>query len=440
MLFYNIFNYLPLSLGIAFARLIKLAPIYMISMGRLFEGIVITAFTYRAIRMVKSERVSYALALMNLFPMSLIFITSYSYDGIVLMVVTCAAACIFRLMQKDDSPSIALIIESFIWFFLLGAVKGGGYLMFLPLVFLILRKPLRSKWNLIPLGLVLVSVASVILFDCVLRPDIGFFQLGGEEGHFEASFALYHPLKYVFMCLSTLLAYSGEIFVDSIGRCEGWNEEAVPVLLILVIQGCIWINFSYPTLMNKPIFFIGYLIVSSIQMGANIDYAIVIAGRYTELRQTMGKKDAIIDTMNLSFPTIITSGTMLAVAGTLIGKMTSDCAIYGIGKCLGRGTIISILITMFVLPQILLVGDKVIELTAFVMNVPLSTKQRSGTMRIDGAIRGHIDGNITGVIHAVVKGNVSAFIENGDVTMMDEEPFDTSAENVEFYYSEGEEN
>ena len=235
MLFYNIFNYLPLSLGIAFARLIKLAPIYMISMGRLFEGIVITAFTYRAIRMVKSERVSYALALMNLFPMSLIFITSYSYDGIVLMVVTCAAACIFRLMQKDDSPSIALIIESFIWFFLLGAVKGGGYLMFLPLVFLILRKPLRSKWNLIPLGLVLVSVASVILFDVILRPDIGFFQLGGEEGHFEASFALYHPLKYVFMCLSTLLAYSGEIFVDSIGRCEGWNEEAVPVLLILAV-------------------------------------------------------------------------------------------------------------------------------------------------------------------------------------------------------------
>lgn len=218
-----------------------------------------------------------------------------------------------------------------------------------------------------------------------------------------------------------------------------FKSAGMPVLLIAVIQGCIWINFSVPAIQHDNLFFLGYLIVSSIQMGANIDYAIVIAGRYTELRQTMGKRDAIIDTMNLSFPTIITSGTMLAVAGTLIGKMTSDCAIYGIGKCLGRGTIISILITMFVLPQILLVGDKVIELTAFVMNVPLSTKQRSGTMRIDGAIRGHIDGNITGVIHAVVKGNVSAFIENGDVTMMDEEPYDTSAKESDFYYSEGEE-
>ncbi len=199
-----------------------------------------------------------------------------------------------------------------------------------------------------------------------------------------------------------------------------FKSAGMPVLLIAVIQGCIWINFSFPAVMHDNLFFLGYLIVSSIQMGANIDYAIVIAGRYTELRGTMGKRDAIIDTMNLSFPTIITSGTMLAVAGTLIGKMTSDCAIYGIGKCLGRGTIISIFVTMFVLPQILLVGDKIIELTAFVMNMPLQTRQHSGSMRIDGVVRGHIDGTVNGVVHAVVKGNVSAYIENGDVTMLDD--------------------
>ena len=215
-----------------------------------------------------------------------------------------------------------------------------------------------------------------------------------------------------------------------------FKSAGMPVLLIAVIQGCIWINFSIPAIRHDNLFFLGYLIVSSIQMGANIDYAIVIAGRYTELRETMGKRDAIIDTMNLSFPTIITSGTMLAVAGTLIGNMTSDCAIYGIGKCLGRGTIISILVTMFVLPQILLVGDRVIELTAFVMNMPLRVKQRTGTMRIDGFIRGRVEGNVTGVIHAVVKGDVSAYIENGDITPMEDEPID--AENAEFYYTEGE--
>lgn len=210
-----------------------------------------------------------------------------------------------------------------------------------------------------------------------------------------------------------------------------FKSAGMPVLLIAVIQGCIWINFSFPAIQHDYMFFLGYLIVSSIQMGANIDYAIVIASRYTELRETMGKKDAIIDTMNMSFPTIITSGTMMAVAGVLIGKMTSDCAIYGIGKCLGRGTIISIIVTMFVLPQILLVGDKVIELTAFVMNMPLSTKQLSGVMRIDGVVRGKIDGTVNGVVHAVVRGKVSAYIENADVKVLKDEEGDQTTEVLE---------
>ena len=144
----------------------------------------------------------------------------------------------------------------------------------------------------------------------------------------------------------------------------------------------------------------------------------------------MGKRDAIIETMNLSFPTIITSGTMLAVAGTLIGKMTSDCAIYGIGKCLGRGTIISILITMFVLPQILLVGDKVIELTAFVMNMPLQTKQISGRMRVDGLVNGKINGFVNGVVHAYVRGNVSAYIDNDDVKVLEVDEEDAAPDDV----------
>lgn len=199
-----------------------------------------------------------------------------------------------------------------------------------------------------------------------------------------------------------------------------FKSAGMPVLLIIVIQGSIWINFSVPTVQHDYLFFLGYLIVSSIQMGANIDYAIVIASRYTELRETMLRKEAIVNTMNLSFPTIITSGTMLAVAGTLIGKMTSDCAIYGIGKCLGRGTIISICITMFVLPQILLVGDKIIEKTAFVMNMPVRTRTASGTMRIDGQVRGRIDGVVNGTMHATVRGNVSAYIESGALTQTEE--------------------
>lgn len=204
-----------------------------------------------------------------------------------------------------------------------------------------------------------------------------------------------------------------------------FKSAGMPVLLIIVIQGSIWINFSFPYLQSTYLFFLGYLIVSSIQMGANIDYAIVIASRYTELRETMSKRDAIIDTMNLSFPTIITSGTMMAVAGMLIGNMTSDCAIYGIGLCLGRGTIISLFITMFVLPQILLVGDTIIEKTAFVMNVPIKTMQFEGATRINGVMRGRINGTVIGNVNAIVRGDVSAFIDVGRAEKLSEEEAQT---------------
>lgn len=200
-----------------------------------------------------------------------------------------------------------------------------------------------------------------------------------------------------------------------------FKSAGMPVLLIVVIQGSIWINFSCATVLNQNIFFLSYLIVSSIQMGANIDYAIVIASRYSELRETMTRPDAIIDTMNMSFPTIVTSGSMLALAGITIGKLTSNAAIFNIGQALGRGTIISIIITMFVLPQILLVGDAIIAKTAFVMNMPIRTKEASGLMRVDGVVSGRINGNVTGVMHAVVKGDLNAYVEAGDVRPLSEE-------------------
>ena len=209
-----------------------------------------------------------------------------------------------------------------------------------------------------------------------------------------------------------------------------FKSAGMPVLLIAVIQGCIWLNFSVPALQQDNIFFMSYLIVSSIQMGANIDYAIVIAGRYMELRETNGRRQSIVDAMNQAFPTIITSGTMMVVAGFLIGKLTSNAAIFGIGKSLGRGTSISILITMFVLPQILLVGDKIIEKTAFVMNMPIRTKNASGLMKVDGLVRGRIDGVVTGTMKAIVRGNVSAYVEAGDVTELSEEEYKQMADTV----------
>lgn len=190
-------------------------------------------------------------------------------------------------------------------------------------------------------------------------------------------------------------------------------SAGMPVLLILIIQGAIWVNFSFPAVQGKNLFFMSYLIVSSIQMGANIDYAIVISGRFMELKDKMPKRDAIIETMNFAFPTIVTSGSMLALAGILIGKMSSDGAICGIGQCLGRGTIISIIIVMFVLPQILLLGEKIIDKTSFAVSIPIRLDRSTGLMRVDGMVQGQINGAVFGEMHGYIRGEANLLVNMG---------------------------
>lgn len=191
-----------------------------------------------------------------------------------------------------------------------------------------------------------------------------------------------------------------------------FQSVGMPLLLILVIQGSVWINFAVPTLQHSYIFFLSYLIVSSIQMGANIDYAIVISSRYQELKTSRPPREAMIETLNLAFPTVFTSGSIMASAGILISKLTSNEAIYGVGLCLGRGTIISMALVLGVLPEILLLGDTIIEKTAFNLKYPalVHTVGASGKVYLDGRVRGTISGHIDAEVHGVLDGEVSAVV------------------------------
>ncbi len=193
-------------------------------------------------------------------------------------------------------------------------------------------------------------------------------------------------------------------------------SAGMPVLLIAVIEGAIWCNFSYPALAHQNIFFMSYLIVSSIQMGANIDYAIVISSRFMELKNEMSPKDAVIETLNFAFPTIITSGSMMVLAGYFIGNLSSSGAICGIGQCLCRGTLISIFLVMFVLPQILLIGAKIIDKTSFKVSVPIKLDKRMGLIRVDGTVRGQVNGIVVGEMHAIVRGEVNAIVNMGNMS------------------------
>ena len=191
-----------------------------------------------------------------------------------------------------------------------------------------------------------------------------------------------------------------------------FQSAGLPVLLIIVIQGSIWINFSFPYLMNTPLYFLGYLIVQAIQMGANIDYAIVISSHYQELKAHMPHKEAIVHALNASFPTVFTSGTILAAAGILIGNMSAQPVISILGACIGRGTIISIFLVLFVLPSILVLGDSIINRTSFKLKaIEPKTRTATGTVRVQGHVRGYINGivdaDITGIIHGQLNASVS---------------------------------
>ena len=197
-----------------------------------------------------------------------------------------------------------------------------------------------------------------------------------------------------------------------------FQSVGLPILLIIVIQGSIWINFSFPTLFNQPLYFLGYLVVQAIQMGANIDYAIVISSHYQELKSEMPHKEAIVHALNAAFPTVFTSGTIMASAGLLIGNLSAQPVICGLGVCLGRGTIISMILVLFVLPAFLVLGDSIINRTSFKMkSIELPTRTASGTVRVQGHVRGYVSGIVDADIDGIIHGQFNAALStDGQIT------------------------
>ena len=190
-----------------------------------------------------------------------------------------------------------------------------------------------------------------------------------------------------------------------------FQSAGLPVLLIIVIQGSIWINFSFPTLTGEPLYFLGYLIVNAIMMGANIDYAIVISSHYQELKAHMPHKEAIVYALNAAFPTVFTSGTIMASSGMLIGNLSAQPVVSTMGLCLGRGTVISIFLVLFVLPAFLVLGDSIIERTSFkIKAMEPKTRAATGTVRVQGHVRGYINGVVDADIHGIIHGQLNASV------------------------------
>lgn len=148
-----------------------------------------------------------------------------------------------------------------------------------------------------------------------------------------------------------------------------FRTVAGSAILVFVIQSSIWINFSFPYLQHAVPVFVTNMIVCAIQMGATIDYAIVLMNRYQALKAGLPKKEAMAAAVNQSFATVLTSGSIMTLAGVLIGTRVSDVYVSHIGLAVGRGAFTSVVLVLTVLPQLLVLLDGAVEKTRFTLSL-----------------------------------------------------------------------
>jgi len=143
-----------------------------------------------------------------------------------------------------------------------------------------------------------------------------------------------------------------------------FRSLTIPIILLFTIETAIWINLSIPYFAGQPISFIGYLILGTVQLGATVDYAILLTNSYLRNRQTLSKIDAMRASIGNSLVAILISAIILATAGFTLAFTTTNPIIGELGTLLGRGTLLSFAMVAGVLPALLLLLDKAIQRTS----------------------------------------------------------------------------
>lgn len=133
---------------------------------------------------------------------------------------------------------------------------------------------------------------------------------------------------------------------------------AVPFILVIAIESAIWLNLAVPYFSGSTVFYIAYLIISSIQLGATVDYAILMTDRYKENRIKSGKREAVAETVADTAVSIMTSGSVLAAVGLLLWQISTNRLLAQLGLFIGRGAIFSLLTVLLVLPGLLYIFDR----------------------------------------------------------------------------------
>lgn len=142
-----------------------------------------------------------------------------------------------------------------------------------------------------------------------------------------------------------------------------FKSLSLPAILVLTIEVAIWINLSFPYFTGTSINYLGYLVLNTVQLGATIDYAILLTDNYMQKRKIMPAKDAVYEALSIAFRSILVSASILSFAGFTLYLTSSNTIVVDIGLLLGRGTIISMFMVICFLPAMLTMFDKLINKT-----------------------------------------------------------------------------
>ena len=139
-----------------------------------------------------------------------------------------------------------------------------------------------------------------------------------------------------------------------------FKSMAIPVIIMIPIEVAIFINMAVPYIKGDTMIFMGYIIVSCIQLGATVDYAILTTNNYLECRKQAEKREAAIQALNMSIPAILTSGSILTIVGYILYNISSVAAIGDLGHLIGRGAWMSMLLVCTLLPAFLVLFDNIL--------------------------------------------------------------------------------
>src|SRR5699024_2183586 len=139
-----------------------------------------------------------------------------------------------------------------------------------------------------------------------------------------------------------------------------FRSLSMPVVLLLTIQSAVWFNLAVPYFMDSLLVYVGYLIVSTVQLAATVDYAILYSEAYTENRKRMPVIQAIKKTMDEKFFSILVSASILSSVGFILSWTSTNPIVSSICLLLGRGALLAFVVVVFLLPAVLFVFINVV--------------------------------------------------------------------------------